>query len=118
MHIGQNISAIRRQMKLTQGDFAGKLGVSKATVSLWENQKKYPSRKNFTRILTAFKLNAKDFFELDPDDPILLQHPLPFPPIHFRIKDGIDLHVQNEKLSQRDAELLPKAVQMLKLFYS
>ncbi len=116
-HIGQNIAVIRNRLQLTQKEFAELLGISKTSISLWENQKKYPSRKNIVKILSTFKLNPRDFFEIHSDDLLLMQHTLPFPPSEFKIKEGIELHVQNEKLSQHDSELLQKAVQILKTLY-
>jgi transcriptional regulator with XRE-family HTH domain len=118
LHIGQNIAVIRKRLQLTQKEFAETLGISKTSVSLWENQKKYPSRKNISTMLSTLKLNPRDLFEIHSEDTLFLQHALPFPPSQFKIKEGIQLHVQNEKLSQSDIALLPKAVQILKLLYS
>ena len=53
---GAEIRKLRKQLSLTQEEFAHEIGVTFATVNRWENGKSEPSRLAL-RVLTA--LNAK-----------------------------------------------------------
>ena len=53
----QNIKNIRLALGLTQNEFAEILGVSKTTVSLWENDFKKPAPRNIKKILKYCKEN-------------------------------------------------------------
>jgi transcriptional regulator with XRE-family HTH domain len=117
LQIGNNISALRAQLGLSQKELSDRLGVSKATVSLWESEKKYPSRKNFEKLLSVFKLKPTDLFEPQLTDYFTLQHQLPFQPTVLFIKEGLELHVQMEKLSKEDLVSLKKAVPLLKVIF-
>lgn len=108
---------IRSRLALSQKELANRLNVSKATVSLWESEKKYPSRKNFEKLLTLLKLKPQDLFEPALDQQYILQHQLSFQPTFYPIKNGLDLRVQMEKLSKDDVASLKKAVQLLKVMF-
>ncbi len=51
---GAEIRTLRKQLELTQEEFAHEIGVTFATVNRWENGKSEPSRLAL-RILTAQK---------------------------------------------------------------
>lgn len=51
--VGENIRCLRERKKLTQEDLAGKLGVTRQTVSQWERQKAYPDIEMLKRIAAA-----------------------------------------------------------------
>lgn len=116
--MGRNILDIRQFSGLSQKDFALKLGVSKATVSLWENGKKYPSRKNMEKLSAIFSLEPKDIFSSNVLDKLNNQHQFKFRASNFQIKPGIELHAETEKLSRKDFDNLDKAVKLLKIFFS
>lgn len=54
---GKQIKDIRLAKSLTQTEFAKKIGVSKTTICLWENDIKKPSIKNTKNIVTFCKRN-------------------------------------------------------------
>lgn len=47
---GSKILSIRKNLKLTQKEFAKLIGVIQSTISSWEQNEKRPSRANFERI--------------------------------------------------------------------
>jgi len=49
---GAEIRALRRQLGLTQEEFAHEVGVTFATVNRWENGKSKPSRLALRRLAT------------------------------------------------------------------
>ena len=51
---GQDIRKLRKQLALTQEEFAHEIGVTFATVNRWENSKSKPSRLAL-KILTALE---------------------------------------------------------------
>ena len=117
MKIGNNIIAVRGHFGLSQRELADQLGVSKATVSLWENDKKYPSRKNIEKLIYQFRLDPKDLFGANVREILTPQKQFQFQPDVLDIKDGIALHVAPEKLSKADLDKTEKAVQLLKVFF-
>lgn len=54
-----NIRKIRLEMKLTQEQFAAKLGVSFPTVNRWENQRSKPSPLAFQKLKKLFLVLQK-----------------------------------------------------------
>ena len=118
MKIGNNIIALRGHFGLSQRELANQLGVSKATISLWENEKKYPSRKNIEKLIVKFQLNPKDLFGSNVGEVLTPQAQFKFQPSVFTVKEGIELHIAAEKLSKEELDKMDKAVQLLKVFYS
>lgn len=117
LNISKNIETIRKHFKLTQRDFALKLGVSKATVSLWESGKKYPSRRNLENLALAFNINTQDLFGADVNEKLNIQSHFKFKASIFSIKQGIDLHVETEKLPKEELVSVEKAIKLLKVFF-
>lgn len=118
MNIGNNILTIRKHFRLSQRDFALKLGVSKATVSLWENNKKYPSRRNLENLATIFNIDPQDLFGDDVKQKLILQSQFRFRPSVFSIKQGVELHVETERLSREELQSVEKAIRLLKVFFN
>jgi len=117
LDIGKNIASIRHHFNLSQRDFALKLGISKATVSLWENNKKYPSRKNLENLATIFNLDPQDLFGTNVKEKLILQSQFRFRPTIFNIKQGVELRVETEKLSRDELQSVEKAIKLLKVFF-
>lgn len=59
MKLGQTITEIRKEKKLTQEDFAKEFNVTRQTVSNWENGKSYPD------LLTLIKISDMYGYSLD-----------------------------------------------------
>lgn len=118
LHIGKNIVKLRQHLKLSQQDFALKLGVSKATVSLWENERKYPTRKNLEKLASVFKVDPQELFGRDFASHLALQPQFCFKPAIYTVKEGVELHIEGEKLSHEELHLVEKAIRILKVFFS
>ena len=116
--IGKNIIELRQHYELSQRDFALKMGISKATVSLWENGKKYPTRKNLEKLSSLFNLNPQDLFGHDLLKTLALQPQFTFKPAVFSVKQGVELHIETEKLSREELASVEKAIRLLKVFFS
>ncbi len=117
MNIGKNITVIRQHFGLSQQDFAMKVGISKATVSLWENGKKYPSKKNLEKLAIIFNLDPQDLFGDNVNEKLSLQSHFKFRASVFTIKQGVELHVETEKLSKEEISSVEKAIKLLKVFF-
>ncbi len=63
MTVGKKIEQYRKQSKLSQEELAGKLFVSRQTVSQWENDQTSPTIDNFLRLCDVFGISMNDFFE-------------------------------------------------------
>ncbi len=116
--IGKNIVELRQHFGMSQRDFALKMGISKATVSLWENGKKYPTRKNLEKLSSMFNLNPQDLFGQDLAKTLALQPQFNFKPAVFSVKQGVELHIEKEKLSREELSSIEKAIKLLKVFFS
>ena len=116
--IGKNIIELRQHYKMSQRDFALKMGISKATVSLWENGKKYPTRRNLEKLSSLFNLNPQDLFGHDLSRTLALQPQFTFKPAVFNVKQGVELHIETEKLSREELSSVEKAIKLLKVFFS
>ena len=53
------IKAMRKEMNLTQQEFANKIGIAMMTVSNWETGRTKPS-KFFTKLLEGIKNDSRD----------------------------------------------------------
>lgn len=54
MEIGKQIKKYRTEMKLSQDELAGKIFVSRQTISNWENNKNYPDVKSLLLLSSLF----------------------------------------------------------------
>lgn len=61
--IADLILAYRKDNRLTQGDFAGLLGVSPQAVSKWEGMVCYPDITFLSDIAEVLHVSVGDFFE-------------------------------------------------------
>lgn len=64
--IGSTIARIRKERKLTQGDLALFLGVTKASVSKWETGQSYPDIELLPRIATYFSVTIDELVGYEP----------------------------------------------------
>lgn len=54
MDIGENIRHLRQNLRLSQAEFAEKMGVTKETVSRWESGRSFIRRNNIEKIRAVF----------------------------------------------------------------
>lgn len=117
MNIGENISAARIHFGLSQYQLSKRMNVSKATISLWENNKKYPTRKNIEKMSELFGIKPQDMFNEDLNLKLDSQPGLPFRPKTFNIKSGVQLVIQEESLSEEELHSVDKVCDILKVFF-
>ena len=72
MEIGSRIRDIRKKNSMTQDDFATVFGVTRQTVSHWENGRNYPDMEVLKAISDRFNVS---FDELLKDDNELVNYP-------------------------------------------
>lgn len=61
--IGSRIKFLRVSQGLTQDELADRIGVKKAHVSNWENDKNQPSKENLDSLAIALGVSVKDLYE-------------------------------------------------------
>jgi transcriptional regulator with XRE-family HTH domain len=61
--IAEKLEELRRAKGWTQGDLSKKTGISQVVISRYEKNTK-PSKKNFKKLLSVFKLPENYFFDL------------------------------------------------------
>lgn len=62
---GEILKSLRLEMNLGQVELAKKLNVSKATISLWENNLREPLLSNIKSIAEVFKVSADYLLGID-----------------------------------------------------
>ncbi len=70
MFRGEKLKAIRKSGRLSQEKFAKKLGITRATLSYWENNKHQPPPSEIDRIIKVLKIKRSDITNLDTADNI------------------------------------------------
>lgn len=68
MNIGSNISALRKEMGITQEELANVLGVSAQAVSKWENNSSCPDVSLLTNIADYFSVTVDDLLRADENE--------------------------------------------------
>lgn len=56
------IREIRKELKMTQGELAEKMGVSQNTISGWEKELVYPSAKTLPQLADVLGCTINDLF--------------------------------------------------------
>ena len=57
MNLGDKLIKLRKENKISQEEFAEKLGVSRQTVSNWENYKNYPDISTIVKISELYNIS-------------------------------------------------------------
>lgn len=65
MDLGNKIVELRKQNKLSQEQLAEKIGVSRQTISNWENGKFYPDIDDLFKISKYFNITLEDLLSCD-----------------------------------------------------
>lgn len=63
MKISQKVRELRKNVKLTQKEFAEAIGVNAKTIAFWETDKNEPTKSNLFTICNKFNLPENYFFE-------------------------------------------------------
>ena len=66
MNLGENIFRFRSQCGLSQGDLANELGVSRQSVSKWENNSSTPELDKLIKMAKAFHISLDALVGLEP----------------------------------------------------
>ena len=66
IHIGEKITAKRKEKGLTQQELADHLGVSKPAVSKWESSQSYPDIALIPTIASYFDISVDELFDYQP----------------------------------------------------
>lgn len=61
MKISQKLKELRKNINLTQQEFAAQIGVNTKTIAFWENDKNEPTKSNLLTICNKFNL-SDDYF--------------------------------------------------------
>lgn len=65
LNLGNNIRKYRRELGLTQEQFADKIGVSGQAISRWENGTTYPDMELIPVLANSFGVTTDDLFDMD-----------------------------------------------------
>lgn len=65
INIHSNIKVLRTEARLSQEEFAEKLGVNVETVKLWEKGKLDPTSSQITKMCPILRIHEEDFLERD-----------------------------------------------------
>ena len=68
MKFGENLYALRKEAKMSQENLAEKVGVSRQSVSKWENGEAYPEMDNILKICKIFHCKINDLVHEDIQD--------------------------------------------------
>lgn len=68
IRIGEIIKAKRKEWDLTQEELSGRLGVSKAAVSKWENAECYPDITLLPQLAKTFNITIDELFDYIKED--------------------------------------------------
>lgn len=74
MKIGHIIKEIRKSNRLTQADFAKKLGVAPTAVSAWERDENLPLMDKLVMISEMFSVPITDFFSINTEPQTIAAH--------------------------------------------
>ena len=67
MEIGRQIRRYRERDQLSQEDLAGKIYVSRQTISNWENNRSYPDIQNLMLLSVLFNVSLDELVNEDVD---------------------------------------------------
>lgn len=74
MDFPEKLKYLRTGLKLTQKDFAEKIGVSQSSINYWEKGQRIPSIEAATKIADFFSITIESL--LDSEDRIIKKNPL------------------------------------------
>lgn len=60
MVFGKNLARLRKQYRLTQCELGNRIGVSRQTISKWENDEVYPDAYNLVLLSREFNISVDE----------------------------------------------------------
>ncbi|OQA88306.1 MAG: aerobic respiration control sensor protein ArcB [Lentisphaerae bacterium ADurb.Bin242] len=63
----EKLKAVRKRKKITAGELAGKMGISRMTLGAWENGKRIPSEAKIRMLAKVLEIPADEISDLTPD---------------------------------------------------
>lgn len=67
-HLGERIKKLRLEKEMTQEELAVQLNVTKATISLYENNKRIPTLEKILTIAEVFEVTVDDLVKEKEND--------------------------------------------------
>ena len=67
MNLGNNLFHARKKSGLSQEEVAGKLGVSRQTVSKWETDETVPDIRQSKKMAVLYKMSLDELIDFDID---------------------------------------------------
>ena len=103
--LGKQIKKLRKAYGISQVDLAGKLNVSKQSISNWENDNIMPSVDMLKKICSFFSCSADFLLELNDDSHVFIEAT----GLNLEQKSHIqqtvnDLKMLNKKLAKNDRD--------------
>ena len=68
MKFGENLYKLRKEAKMSQEKLAEEVGVSRQSVSKWENGESYPEMENILKLCKTFHCKINDIVYEDMED--------------------------------------------------
>jgi len=110
MTLGEKLRKLRTEKHLTQRKAAELLRIAQSTYFEWENDKNYPTAKNFVRIIDVFGISAAEL--VDPNWTVTLNQPASAGEIGETVMQGNALRMfemlyenQQTQLKQLEAKI-------------
>jgi len=75
MKLGKRISGLREERKLTQRELARILGITRAALSHYENDRRQPTYDTLIKITQYFSVSMESVMEIGNDSPKLYDQP-------------------------------------------
>ena len=99
MAFPEKLKYLRTTMKLTQKDFAQKIGVSQSSINYWEKGQRIPSIEAAAKIADFFSITIESL--LDSEDRLIKQNPLNMMTrTFFNCTDNVaDIHFTTDEYS-------------------
>ena len=66
--LGEKIRNLRKENKMSQEALSEKLGVSRQSISLWENNQTMPSMENIVAIANIFGVSTDTLLKEEPEN--------------------------------------------------
>lgn len=108
MNFGEQIQQLRKSKKMSQETLAKKVGVSRQSISKWENGAAYPEMKHIMKLCSIFHCQITDLVHGQLSD---------LNEMNYEIKENVvKLKRKKQKYLKRVSQVIVKMSKMLKIF--